>query len=201
MKKKLLSFIIPVIMFMLIIGFTASCSSSGVSVNTQSKTDTSITTIEESSSKTEETEEVIQTTEIETTSSETKEETVKIEETYFDIPSLIGKDVYQIKEILEKDIGKPDIYNEPTEDMFGTLNWTKMIGNSKNALMFGYDFYKDGSIADNILILTGVIGEGEPVFTIQDVIRAGNLKEDDPNYTIEIHRDDEIYKNIWITMN
>ena len=114
---------------------------------------------------------------------------------------MIGKDGWEIKEILEKSHGKPNIYNEPTQELFGTLNWILKIENTKNSLTFGYDFYKDGEIADNTLILTGIIEKGEPIFYIEDVLRAGNLKENASNYTIEINMNDETYKNVWIIMN
>lgn len=115
-------------------------------------------------------------------------------EILFDIPSLLNKSAWEIKDIL----GEPDIFNEPTDGEFGTLNWIKEMEKTKNSIMFGFDFYKDGRIADDILVLTAIKEEGEPNIAFDDVLGAGNLDKNSDKYTIEIITQTDTYINIWI---
>lgn len=129
-------------------------------------------------------------------STEIKELEVETEKAniLFDIPSLLDKNAWEIKDIL----GEPSIFYEPTGSEFGTLSWIKEIKNTKNSLMFGFDFYKDGSIAENTLILTSAREEGEPNITLDDVLEAGNLDKDSDEYTIEIKTQKDEMINLWI---
>lgn len=175
MKRKLIYLLIPIFVFILLFTLAATCSSSG------SKSETST-----------------ETSEAVPESSDTSQKQIKIEKTYYDIPSLIDKDAFEIKEILESSIGEPETFTEPSGEFFGTLGWTIMIEGTKNSLMFGYDYYEDGKIDENILVLTGIIEENEPLFTIEDVIRSGNLDVSSTDYKVDIHRDDENIKEVWV---
>lgn len=123
----------------------------------------------------------------------------------FDIPSLLDKNAWEIKETLEKTHGEPDIFNEPFEDdlgeVFGTLNWTRKIGETENSLFFGFDFYKDGRIADNVFVLTAVREKGEPELSLSEVLEAGNLDMNSNKYKIEIITEKEDMINLWIIKN
>lgn len=115
-------------------------------------------------------------------------------EILFDIPYLLNKSAWEIKDIL----GEPDIFDEPTDGEFGILSWTKEIGKTNSSLMFGFDFYEDGSIADNVLVFTGIREEGEQKITLDYVLEVGNLEKDSDEYIIEIRTQTDKYINIWI---
>lgn len=114
-------------------------------------------------------------------------------EILFDIPSLLNKSAWEIKDIL----GEPVIFDEPTNGEFGILLWTKEIKKTKDTLMFGFDFYEDGSIADNTLVFTA-IREGGPKINLDDVLKSGNLNKDSDKYIIDIRKQTNTYINIWI---
>lgn len=128
-----------------------------------------------------------------------KEEAEEEKEFIINIPSLIGKDAYQIKESL----GEPTIYNEPYTDeelgeVFGTLSWNIEIEDTGNVLMFGYDYYSDGSIADDVFVFTAFKEEGKSLMRY-DVLEWGNLEAFSDNYNIETKKNTVDIMELWIS--
>ncbi len=119
-----------------------------------------------------------------------EQEVESVEGAIIDIPSLLGKDAFEIREIVAEELGEPSVDREPTEEHFGTLNWTV----EEHNFLFGFDYWTDGSIAEALII----DGFREYGHTEEDVLRAGNLDPDSPDYTIQINPlDTEEAISIW----
>lgn len=104
-----------------------------------------------------------------------------IPETLIDIPALLGKDAYEVREIVTDRLGEPSVDSKPpAEGDFGTLGWTV----EEYEVMFGFDYLADGRILD-ALILTGF---GEYGHTEEDLLRAGNLDRYSPKYSVFVDR-------------
>lgn len=91
----------------------------------------------------------------------------------YDIPSLFGKNIDQMKEGL----GTPNIVTEPTKEQLAsglTKEWEKSYKKDGEDLMITY-FIKDRSVKDFFLS-----GEDK-----NHLMKIGGLKENDPTYTLE----------------
>lgn len=103
----------------------------------------------------------------------------------FDVPALLGKNAFEIKEILGVKYGEPISFWEPGEGMFGPVSggmswWI----DDESRIIFSFEYWEDGSVNNNILFLGGAREDGH---TVESVLRAGNLRQDDQNYKVEIN--------------
>ena len=106
-------------------------------------------------------------------------ETVHITEPIVDIPALLGKDAFAIRDTLTDSLGEPTTDVAPTQERFGTLAW---IISDQNVI-FGFDYLFDGSI-EEALIITGFREFGH---STSDILLAGNLDPDSPQYDLLIN--------------
>ncbi len=139
---------------------------------------------------------------------EAVEEPEEVEEDFvIDIPSLLGKDAFEVKEVLKESLGEPTTFREPEEfteeetelygEPFGTLSWNIEIEETGNVLMFGYDYYADGSIADNVFIIWAFKEQGESVMH-GEVLKWVNLERFHDDYSIETKNNTLDMVELWI---
>ena len=101
-----------------------------------------------------------------------------------DIPELLGSRAYQVQQMMKATHGKPAIFKKPvkhkTGEVVGTMFWK--IGDFR----FGFDFFENGDIGakrDGRLVFVGFKDKGH---SIARMLRAGNLREGSPGYTLKV---------------
>ncbi len=121
------------------------------------------------------------------------EDAISTQEVVFDIPAILGLNAFEIINTLTEIYGEPNLFIEPINDIFGTVVWTD--NNAK--IQLGFDYYLDGTIADNALTITGAREDGH---TVNSVLQAGNLQRNAENYRIEDESGDLLI-NIWVLLD
>lgn len=99
----------------------------------------------------------------------------------FDVPSLIGKDM----EELEAELGTPTTYTPPTEAQLasGIQEWEKDWKKGEHHLMATYNV-QTGEVID-LFIGADTDAAFESFSDTDNILKAGNLTENDPRYSVE----------------
>lgn len=128
---------------------------------------------------------------------EKEEEEERKEKIAFNVPLLLNKNAFQVKEILLQEYGEPISFWEPAEAMFGPSPGAMSWLNEEMGIIFSFEYWPDGSINNQTLFLGGAKEQGH---TVNSVLEAGNLEQTNQNYKIEINplNIDEMV-DIWIT--
>jgi hypothetical protein len=110
-----------------------------------------------------------------------------------DVPSLLGKDAWEIHGILTATHGEPRVFVEAEGDDFGTMSWLFEV----ERIIFGFDYLEDGRIDEDVLIVMGAKEDGH---TVESVLNAANLVLDSSEYDIRINPMGEMETiSLWIS--
>lgn len=114
----------------------------------------------------------------------------------YDIPSLIGKNLGEVREAL----GTPQFDDEPNaaQLQLGTTEWNKTYEKDGNSLLVTYKV-SDQSIIDFFISTNDPSGATKDT---KQLLRVGNLSENDPTYKVEFIKaltDKSSYTGVKIT--
>ena len=126
-----------------------------------------------------------------------QEDTTQIDDSVvFDVESIIGMNAFEIIEVFTEKYGEPSTLSEPEYDFFGTVNWT----DEETILMFGFDYWDDGTIDENIIVVTAFKTNHD--YAVDNILNMTNLNKSDNKYNINIKKDGTTSEtiNIWVEL-